>query len=88
MDLNVLNSWLLAAATAASAVVWWLFRSVHARVEKAETKLAEFELYCAKEYVTANSMRQTFDTLSDAIKAVFAKLERIEDKLDLKADKP
>ncbi|MEI6002740.1 hypothetical protein H3V53_38275 [Paraburkholderia bengalensis] len=88
MDLNILNGWLIMFAGGAGIVLWWLFRMLHARVAAAERKQAEFELYCAKEYVTANSMRQTFDTLSDAIKAVFAKLERIEDKLDLKADKP
>ena len=87
MNLDILNGWLLSAAAAAGAVIWWLFRTVYSRIEKAEQKLFDFELYCSKEYVTNDSMRQTFQTLNDAIKAVFAKLERIEDKLDGKADK-
>lgn len=87
MDLNTLNPWLLLGASGCGVVLWWLFRMLHSRIAASEKRQADFELYCAKEYVTANSMRQTFDTLSDAIKAVFAKLERIEDKLDQKADK-
>jgi hypothetical protein len=87
MDLNVLNSWLLAAAGGAGVVVWWLFRTVHARVERAETALAEFKLHCAENYVTSNTLEKALDNLNKTIGAVFTKLERIEDKLDLKADK-
>lgn len=87
MDLNILNGWVLALATAAAAVVWWVFRSQHAKVSDLDRELSAFKLHCAETYVTTNSMQKTFDTLSDAIKAVFSKLERIEDKLDGKADK-
>jgi hypothetical protein len=87
MDLNVLNSWLLTAAGGAGVVVWWLFRTVHARVERAETALAEFKLHCAENYVTSNTLEKALDNLNKTIGAVFTKLERIEDKLDLKADK-
>jgi hypothetical protein len=88
MDFSILNGWLILAAGGCGVVLWWLFRMLHARVAAAEKKQAEFELYCAKNHVTNDSMRNTFETLSDAIKAVFSKLERIEDKLDGKADKP
>lgn len=88
MDLNVLNSWLLAAAGAAVAAVAWMFRRQDARIEKAETALADFKLHCAETYVTSSTLEKALDNLNKTISAVFAKLERIEDKLDLKADKP
>jgi hypothetical protein len=50
-------------------------------------ELAAFKLHCAETYVTGGMLQKTIDTLSEAIRAVFAKLERIEDKLDGKADK-
>jgi hypothetical protein len=91
MDLNVLNSWLLAAAGAAGAVVWWLFRTVHARVERAETALAEFKLHCAETYVTSGVLEKAIDRFSASIDAVFKKLEQLDEKfdrrLDMKADK-
>lgn len=87
LDLNVLNSWLLASAAAAAAVIWWLFRGLYTRVEKSETALADFRLHCAEAYVTSNTLEKALDNLNKTIGAVFSKLERIEDKLDLKADK-
>jgi hypothetical protein len=87
MDFNVLNSWLIAAATAAGVVVWWLFRGLHARVEDNEKELANFKLHCAEVYVTANNFEKALQGLTETFKAVFAKLDRIEDKLDQKLDR-
>lgn len=84
MDFNVLIG---LAITGAGTVVWWLFRTVHSRVESAEKALAEFRLHCAETFVTSNTLEKALDNLNKTIAAVFAKLERIEDKLDLKADK-
>jgi hypothetical protein len=46
-----------------------------------------FKLHCAESFVTSNTLEKALDNLNKTIGAVFAKLERIEDKLDLKADK-
>jgi hypothetical protein len=87
MDFNILNGWLILLATGCGVVIWWLFRSLHARVEKAEDTLDAFKLECAKTYVTSNALEKALDNLNDTIKAVFAKLDRIDTKLDGKADK-
>lgn len=87
LDLNVLNSWLLASAAAAAAVIWWLFRGLYTRVEKSETALADFKLHCAEIYVTSNALEKALNNLNDTIKAVFSKLEKIDDKLAMKADR-
>jgi hypothetical protein len=87
MNLDILNGWLLAAAAAAAAVLWWLFRSIHAKADANERALADFKLHCAETYVTANNFEKALQGLTETFKAVFAKLDRIEDKLDGKADK-
>lgn len=88
MDLNILNGWLILFATGCGVVLWWLFRNMNARVERALSALAEFKLECARTYVTSNALEKALDTLNDTIKEVFRKLERIDEKLDGKADKP
>jgi hypothetical protein len=88
MDFNILNGWLILIATGCGAVIWWMFRSMHSRVEKLETAHADFKLHCAETFVTSNTLEKALDNLNRTINAVFAKLERIEDKLDSKADKP
>lgn len=88
MDLNILNGWLILFATGCGVVLWWLFRSLHTRMTKAEGDLSAFKLHCAETYVTANNFEKALQGLTDTFKAVFAKLDRIEDKLDGKADKP
>jgi hypothetical protein len=87
MDFNILNGWLLAVASAVGVVIWWLFRAVHAKSDANEKALAEFKLHCAETFVTSNTLEKALQGLNDTFKAVFAKLDRIEDKLDLKADK-
>jgi hypothetical protein len=98
MNLDILNGWLLLIATGCGAVIWWLYRSLHAKVdanstastaraEKAEQALADFKLHCAETYVTTNNFERALQGLNDTFKAVFAKLDRIEDKLDSKLDR-
>jgi dipeptidase len=87
MNLDILNGWLLAAATAAGAVIWWLFRAVHAKADANERALADFKLHCSETYVTHGNFEKALQGLTETFKAVFAKLDRIEDKLDNKADK-
>jgi hypothetical protein len=74
-------------ATAVGTVSFWLFRSLVARVDANEKELAEFKLEAAKTFVTSGALEKAIDRLSDSINAVFKKLERIDEKLDGKADK-
>lgn len=79
-------------------VLWSNFQEVKKRgevtaAEVAQLKsgcakeLAQFKLECAEKYSTKDELAKAMEQLGDAIKAVFAKLERIEDKLDKKVDK-
>lgn len=76
-----------AIMTGIGTVAWWAFRSIHARVEANEKELAEFKLEAAKTFVTSSALEKAIDRLSESINAVFKKLERIDEKLDGKADK-
>jgi tRNA(Phe) wybutosine-synthesizing methylase Tyw3 len=87
MDLSILNGWLVLLASGCAAVIWWLFRSLHSRVERSESDLSDFKLECARTYVTSNALEKAINSLNDTIKEVFRKLERIDEKLDGKADK-
>lgn len=87
MDLNLLNGWLLGGAGIVLAAIGWIYRKQDARIESAEKALAAFKLHCAENFVTSNTLEKALDNLNKTISAVFAKLERIEDKLDNKVDK-
>ncbi|WP_157640669.1 hypothetical protein [Burkholderia ubonensis] len=75
------------AISGAAGILWWLLRSVHAKADQISNEFAAFRLHVAENYVTSNTLQKALDGLTDTVKAVFAKLERIEDKLDGKADK-
>ncbi|NPT59123.1 hypothetical protein [Paraburkholderia elongata] len=77
-----------AVATAVGTVAWWTFRSIHGRVEANEKDLAAFKLHCAETYVTSSALEKAIDRFSESINAVFDKLNRIDEKLDRKVDKP
>ena len=87
MDINLLNGWLILAVGGCGVVVWWLFRSVHARAETNEKDLAAFKLHCAETYVTSSALEKAIDRFSSSIDAVFKKLDRIEERLNEKADR-
>ncbi|HDR9003066.1 hypothetical protein [Burkholderia vietnamiensis] len=86
MEQNV-TSLIALALPATGGVLWWLLRGAHTKAEATAQELANFKLHVAENYVTSNTLQKALDGLTDTIKAVFAKLERIEDKLDGKADK-
>jgi septal ring factor EnvC (AmiA/AmiB activator) len=73
--------------TGAGTVVWWMFRSLAARVDSTERELAAYKLHVAETYVTSNELGKAIDAFNRSIDAIFAKLERIENKLDTKQDK-
>lgn len=76
-----------AVASGIGAFSFWLFRSLVGRVDANEKELAAFKLHCAETYVTSSALEKAIDRFSESINAVFKKLERIDQKLDGKADK-
>jgi hypothetical protein len=68
-------------------VLWGNFKAVKAMAEKTKDDLADYKLHAAETYSTKNDLGKAIEQFSRSIDAVFAKLERIEDKLDSKADK-
>jgi len=74
-------------ATGVGAVAFWIFRSLVARVDALEKDSAAYKLHVAETYVTSNELGKAIDAFNRSIDAVFAKLERIENKLDTKQDK-
>jgi predicted nucleic acid-binding Zn-ribbon protein len=87
-----------AVATAVFTVLGWitkrsiaqLDRKIEAHdeaLQKRADELAAFKLHVAESYVTGNELSKAIDTFNRSIDAVFVKLDRIEEKLDKKADK-
>lgn len=74
-------------ATPFAIVLWWNFRTLKTQAEQTREELAAYKLHAAETYSTKNDLSKAIEQFSRSIDAVFAKLERIEDKLDLKADK-
>lgn len=79
-------------------VLWWMLRKLVADVaalEKAgqertaahDKNLAEYKLHVSETFSTKNDLGKAMEQLVRSVDAVFNKLERIEDKLDSKADK-
>jgi hypothetical protein len=70
-----------------AVVLWFLMRKLIVDVENLGKALAEYKLHVAEKYVTQDGMTKAFDSIGIQIAEVFRKLERIDDKLDKKADK-
>lgn len=77
-----------AAATAALSVAGWAFRTMHGRIGELEKDVAGHKLHCAETFVTNSALEKAIDRFSTAIDAVYKKLEKIDDRLAEKADKP
>jgi len=99
MDFQTLNAWMVLCVTALVGLGWWLFRTLHAKVDQTDRnanlavdmvkdQLSKHELYCAQNYVTNPALTASIETINRAVDAIFKKLERIDEKLDRKADKP
>ena len=84
MDQNVFN---IAIGIAGALGGWWMkamweaVKDLKNADQELATQVSDLKVLVAGDYVR----REMFDRLSDAI---FAKLDRIENKLDHKADKP
>lgn len=84
MDQTLVN-WLLAGFGGLLGfmlnAVWQSAKDLQKADRELATKVAEIEVLVAGGYVKK-------DEFSDLSKALFAKLDKIEDKIDRKADKP
>lgn len=74
-------------AVGVTKILWSNFQEVKRGATETSRELSEFKLHCSETYSTKDDLAKAFEHLSKAIDAVFAKLERIEDKLDSKQDK-
>ena len=72
---------------ALATVMWFLMRKLIADVEAIGKTLADYKLHVAENYVTQNGLGKAIDNFTGQVDNIFKKLERIEDKLDGKADK-
>lgn len=84
MDQTLIN-WLLAGFGALIGfllnAVWQAVKDLQTADKQLAVKVGEIEVLVAGAYVKK-------DEFADSIRALFAKLDKIEDKLDRKADKP
>ena len=68
-------------------LIWFLLRGLLRDQRALEKELAAFKLHASETFSTKPELGEALALLRRAVEAVFAKLERIEDKLDRKADK-
>lgn len=87
-----------AVATGAAAVFGWLAKRSIAQMDqklkehdealqKRADELAAYKLHVAEHYVTTNELSKAIDALNETIKGVFQRFDRLDSKLDSKADK-
>ena len=87
-DVQRLLIWVIQVIGGAFGTVLWLnFRDLKLKCETTAKELGNYKIHIAEQYVTQTELTKAIDTFNRSIDAVFAKLDRIEDKLDGKADK-
>lgn len=76
------------------AVLWWNFITLKSLIDDCNkarlldvADLQAYKLHASETYITQTDLSKAIENFGKAMEAVFKKLERIEDKLDLKADK-
>jgi hypothetical protein len=72
--------WFEAAVAVIGLIIGWVLRTLWSDMKDLSTKVQSIEILVAGEYVKKAEIAQLSDSL-------FKKLDRIEDKLDGKADK-
>jgi hypothetical protein len=85
---RILMILLQAIASGLVALLWFNFKDMKRRAEETARELAEFKLEVAKNYVSTPELTQAIDGLNKTLEMFRSMLERIEHKLDTKADKP
>ena len=78
--MNFFQGWFEAAVAALGVIGGWLLRKLWDDVKELSAKVQAIEILVAGEYVKKSEIAQLTEGL-------FKKLDRIEDKLDNKADK-
>lgn len=73
--------------SAFGGVLWWIVRKLVADVRETEKDFSGYKLHVSEAYSTKSDLNKAFEQLGRSVEAVFAKLERIENKIDQKADK-
>ena len=77
----------LGLLTVISTVGGWFLKQLHEKTEHLDCTLQNITTTLAREYVPKNDLAGVRADIKEMIDAVFRKLDRIEDKLDQKADK-
>ena len=82
------------AGAAFGAIFWRVHDKLRADIEKQkdraddlDKRLAEHKLHVAENYVTNSDLTKAVDAFTSGLKEIFGKLERINERLDSKADK-
>lgn len=57
------------------------------KIAEAIERVANFEIYAAREYITNSDLRNTMDSVQRSLDMIDGKLDRLDNKLDTKADK-
>lgn len=68
-------------------VAWYGYTKLVARLGVVEQKQGAFELFAARNYVTSHALETAISNFNESVKAIFSKLEKIDEKIDKKADK-
>jgi len=67
-------------------ISWTLKKSIN-DLREVEKSLAEFKLHVAENYVTQNGLEKVIEQFTRSNEAIMRQLERMDNKLDGKADK-
>jgi hypothetical protein len=67
--------------TPLALILWWMYRRLVADVREIVKELSDFKLHASETYSTKNDLGKAIDQFSRSIDAVFAKLDKIDDKL-------
>lgn len=65
----------------------WVLRRVASDLARQERAFAEYKLHVAENYVTKNNLKDAIDQFTRSNEAIMRQLERMDDKLDSKADR-
>lgn len=67
-------------------ISWTLKKAIN-DLREVEKSLAEFKLHVAENYVTQNGLEKVIEQFTRSNEAIMRQLERMDNKLDGKADK-
>ncbi|MES2126641.1 MAG: hypothetical protein V4463_05160 [Pseudomonadota bacterium] len=68
-------------------VLGWALKKAIDDLRELEKAMSEYKLHVAENYVTKNSLEKVIETFTRSNEAIMRQLERMDDKLDSKADR-